>query len=104
MLTKVKPAFQLKDLGLFRQQCYIDGKWADADDRKTLAVHNPADGQQLGTVPNLGVAETRRAIEAANAAWPAWRAKLAKERAAILRKWFELIMANQEDLAVLMTC
>ena len=103
MLTKVKPALQLKDMSLFRQQCYIDGRWVDADDRKTLDVYNPAVGQQIGTVPSLGVAETRRAIEAANAAWPAWRAKLAKERAVILRKWFELMMANQEDLAVLMT-
>ena len=103
MLTKVKPAFQLKDLSLLRQQCYIDGKWVDADDKKTIAVHNPADGQQIGTVPSMGVAETRRAIEAANAAWPAWRARTAKERSAILRKWFDLMMANQEDLAVIMT-
>jgi len=103
MLQKVKPAVQLKDMSLFRQQCYIDGQWVDADDKSTLAVHNPADGQQIGTVPNMGAAETRRAIEAASAAWPAWRAKTAKERAAILRKWFELMMANQEDLAVLMT-
>lgn len=103
MLTKVKPAFQLKDPSLLRQQCYIDGKWADADDKKTIAVHNPADGQQIGTVPGMGVAETRRAIEAANAAWPAWRARTAKERSNILRKWFELMMANQEDLAVIMT-
>ena len=103
MLTKVKPALQLKDMSLFRQQCYIDGKWADADDKSTFAVNNPADGLQIGTVPKMGAAETRRAIEAANAAWPAWRAKLAKERAVILRKWFELILANQDDLAVLMT-
>ncbi len=103
MLTKVKPAFQLHDLSLLRQQCYIDGKWVDADGKKTLAVHNPADGQQIGTVPSMGVAETRRAIEAANAAWPAWRARTAKERSNILRKWFELVMANQEDLAVIMT-
>jgi succinate-semialdehyde dehydrogenase/glutarate-semialdehyde dehydrogenase len=103
MLTKVKPALQLKDSSLFRQQCYIDGKWADADDRATLAVNNPADGLQIGTVPKMGAAETRRAIEAANAAWPAWRGKLAKERAVILRKWYELMMANQQDLAVLMT-
>jgi len=103
MLTKVKPAFQLKDLSLLRQQCYIDGKWVDADDKKTIAVHNPADEQQIGTVPSMGVAETRRAIEAANAAWPAWRARTAKERSAILRKWFDLMMANQEDLAVIMT-
>jgi succinate-semialdehyde dehydrogenase/glutarate-semialdehyde dehydrogenase len=103
MLQKVKPAFQLKDMSLFRQQCYIDGEWVDADNKGTIAVHNPADGQQVGTVPNLGAAETRRAIEAANAAWPAWRAKTAKERAACLRKWHDLMMANQEDLAVLMT-
>jgi len=103
MLTKVKPAFQLKDLSLLRQQCYIDGKWVDADDKKTIVVHNPADGQQIGTVPNMGVAETKRAIEAANAAWPAWRARTAKERSNILRKWFDLMMANQEDLAVIMT-
>src|SRR3954454_11999643 len=103
MLTKVKPALQLKDVSLFRQQCYIDGKWVDADDNSTLAVNNPADGLQIGTIPKMGAAETRRAIEAANAAWPAWRAKTAKERATILRKWFDLMMANQEDLAVLMT-
>jgi len=103
MLTKVKPSFQLKDPSLLRQQCYIDGKWVDADDRKTMVVHNPADGQPIGTVPNLGVAETKRAIEAANAAWPAWRARTAKERSNILRKWFDLMIANQEDLAVIMT-
>jgi succinate-semialdehyde dehydrogenase/glutarate-semialdehyde dehydrogenase len=90
-------------MSLFRQQCYINGAWVDADSKSTLAVYNPADGVQIGTVPNMGAAETRRAIETANAAWPAWRAKTAKERAAILRKWFELMMANQEDLAVLMT-
>ena len=64
---------------------------ADADGKATIAVHNPADGQQIGAVPNMGAAETRRAIEAANAAWPAWRAKTAKERAAILMKWFHLL-------------
>jgi succinate-semialdehyde dehydrogenase/glutarate-semialdehyde dehydrogenase len=99
----VKPAFQLKDTQLFRQQCYIDGAWVDADDKATVPVYNPADGAQIGTVPKLGRAETRRAIEAANAALPGWRAKTAKERAAILRKWFELMLANQEDLAILMT-
>src|SRR5688572_23428493 len=99
MLQKVKPAVQLKDMSLFRQQCYIDGAWVDADDTSTLAVYNPADGVQIGTVPALGAVETRRAIETAHAAWPGWRAKTAKERAAILRKWFELMMANQEDLA-----
>jgi len=103
MLQKVKPSFQLKDMNLFRQQCYINGEWVDADDKSTMPVHNPADGVQLGTVPKMGAAETRRAIEAANAAWPAWRVKTAKERSAILRKWYDLMMAHQEDLAILMT-
>ncbi|PZR70579.1 MAG: succinate-semialdehyde dehydrogenase (NADP(+)), partial [Stutzerimonas stutzeri] len=103
MLQKVKPSFQLKDMNLFRQQCYINGEWIDADDKSTMAVHNPADGVQIGTVPRMGAAETKRAIEAAHAAWPAWRAKTAKERAAILRKWYDLMMANQEDRAILMT-
>ena len=96
-------SLKLKDRTLFRQQCYVDGAWRDADSGKTLAVTNPATGEVLGTVPNMGAAETRRAIEAANAAWPAWRAKTAKERSACLRKWAELMMANQEDLAIIMT-
>ena len=66
MLTPVKPAIKLKDMSLFRQQCYIDGRWTDADDGKTIAVYNPATGQQIGTVPGMGTAETRRAIEAAD--------------------------------------
>ncbi|HSQ02896.1 MAG TPA: aldehyde dehydrogenase family protein, partial [Burkholderiales bacterium] len=103
MLQKVKSAVQLKDTGLFRQQCYIDGTWMDADDKATITVYNPATGEPVGTVPKMGVAETRRAIEAANAALPAWRAKTAKERSILLRKWFDLMMANQEDLAILMT-
>jgi succinate-semialdehyde dehydrogenase/glutarate-semialdehyde dehydrogenase len=94
---------QLKDKALFRQQCYIDGKWVDADNRATISVNNPADNSILGTVPKMGAAETRRAIEAADRALPAWRAKTAKERANILRKWFNLMMENQEDLAQLMT-
>src|SRR6266481_5265417 len=96
-------AMKLSDAKLFRQQCYIDGAWVDADGRGTIAVENPANGERLGTVPKMGAAETSRAIAAADAAWPAWRAKTAKERAVILRKWFELMMANQEDLAQLMT-
>jgi succinate-semialdehyde dehydrogenase/glutarate-semialdehyde dehydrogenase len=96
-------AIGLKDASLFRQQCYIDGRWSDADSRGTVAVHNPATGEILGTVPMMGAAETRAAIDAANAAFPAWRAKTAKERSNILRKWFELMMQNQEDLARLMT-
>lgn len=103
MLQQVKPGVELKDMSLFRQQCYIDGTWVDADDKATLSVINPATGLPVGTVPKMGAAETRCAIEAANAAWPAWRAKTAKERANILRKWFDLMMANQEDLARLMT-
>ena len=103
MLQKVKPSFKLKDMKLFRQQCYINGEWVDADDKSTLTVNNPADGVQIGTVPKMGMAETRRAIEAAHKAFLTWRAKTAKERAAILRKWFELMLANQEDLAILMT-
>src|ERR1700704_5086686 len=96
-------ALNLKDPSLFRQQCYIDGKWADADSGKSIPVNTPATGEILGTVPKMGAAETRRAIEAANAAFPAWRAKTAKERATILRKWFDLMMANQEDLAQMLT-
>ena len=96
-------ALQLSDPKLFRQQCYVDGKWVDADGGGTIAVDNPATGEKLGTVPKMGAAETRRAIEAANRAQPAWAAKTAKERAAILRKWNDLMMANQEDLAKLMT-
>jgi len=93
----------LKDPSLFRTQAYIDGHWVDADDGSVLTVRNPADGSVLGTVPKMGAAETRRAIEAANAAWPAWRALTAGARARILRRWFDLIVENQEDLAVLMT-
>jgi len=93
----------LKDASLFRQQCYINGEWLDADNKATIEVTNPADGSVLGRVPKMGTAETRSAIEAADAAWPAWRAHTAKERGAILRKWYELLLANQDDLAKLMT-
>ena len=94
---------QLKDPSLLRQQAYLDGQWCDADDGETIAVTNPATGEAIGTVPKMGAAETRRAIEAANAAWPAWRAKTAKERSAILRKWYDLMLANADDLALIMT-
>ncbi len=94
---------RLSDMSLFRQQAYVDGAWIDADSGETIEVTNPATGEVLGTVPKLGAAETRRAIEAANRAWPAWRAKTGKERATVLRKWYDLMMANQEDLAILMT-
>ena len=77
---------QLKDTALFRQQAYIGGGWVDADSGQTIAVNNPATGEALGTVPRMGSAETRRAIEAANRALPAWRALTAKERAQKLRR------------------
>ena len=97
------PAFSLNDPKLFREQCYLDGAWLESDSRNKLVVTDPATGARLGTVPNMGAAETRRAIEAAERAWPAWRARTAKERAVILRKWFDLMMASQEDLAQILT-
>ena len=93
----------LRDEFLLHQKCYVNGAWTDADDGKTIAVTNPATGDRLGTVPRMGEVEARRAVEAAQAAFPIWRKRTAKERAAVLRRWFELITANQEDLAVLMT-
>jgi len=96
-------SLELKDPTLFREACYIDGKWLAADSNQTIEVTNPASGEVLGTIPKVGADETRRAIDAANAAYPAWRAKTAKERASILRKWFDLMMENQEDLARMMT-
>ncbi|HMM76248.1 MAG TPA: NADP-dependent succinate-semialdehyde dehydrogenase [Gammaproteobacteria bacterium] len=93
----------LSDKRLLREACYVDGAWITADGGKSIEVTNPANGAVLGSVPRLGVAETRRAIEAANAAYPAWRAKTAKERAKILRRWADLMMEHQHDLAVLMT-
>ncbi len=93
----------LKDPSLLRQQCFIAGQWCDADGGATISVTNPATGEVLGSVPKMGAAETRRAIEAAHAAWPEWRGKPAKVRAAILRKWNDLILANADDLAALMT-
>ncbi|HWG79167.1 MAG TPA: aldehyde dehydrogenase family protein, partial [Stellaceae bacterium] len=94
---------KLKDSKLFRQQCYIDGKWVEADNRESIPVNNPADNSILGTVPKMGADETRRAIEAAERALPEWRARTGKERAAVLRKLYELMIENQEDLAQLMT-
>ena len=88
---------------LFRQLCVINGAWLPAHSGATLDVENPATGARLGSVPNAGRDETRDAIEAAAAAFPAWRARTGKERAALLRAWFDLIMQNQEDLATLLT-
>lgn len=94
---------ELKDSSLFHEQCYVDGAWAGADSGETIPVTNPATGETLGSVPKMGAAETERAIAAADAALPAWRAKTAKERSVILRKWYDLMLENQEGLAVLMT-
>lgn len=94
---------KLNDPSLLVQLAYVDGEWIAADSGETLPVTNPATGALLGTVPNMGAAETRRAIAAGAAAMPAWAAKTAKERAAVLRRWHDLMMANQEDLASLMT-
>ncbi len=93
----------LNDPTLLRQHCYLNGQWAAADSGQTIDVTNPATGEVLGTIPKMGTQETHRAIEAANAALPVWRAKTAKERSIILRKWYELMLANQEDLAIIMT-
>lgn len=97
------PVADLKDPRLFREACYVDGSWVHAASGNTLDVDNPATLEIIGGVPKLGTAETRRAIEAGHAAFPAWSKKTAKERAAVLRRWFELMMQNQEDLARLMT-
>ena len=99
--TQVRATPQLRDQQLFRQAAYIDGAWVEKD--RTIDVDNPATGEVLGTVPQLDAADTRRAVEAAERAFPAWRAKTAKERATVLRRWFDLMMANQDDLARLMT-
>ena len=93
----------LNDSELFRQQAYIGGRWCEADNGTSFQVTNPATGEVLGQVPDMGAAETRRAIEAAKVAWPGWRRKTAKERANLLRKWHDLMMANLDDLARLMT-
>ena len=82
----------LNDEKLFRELCYIDGEWIGAGSNETIDVTNPATGEVLGTIPKMGAEETRRAIEAAQAAYPAWRAKTAKERASILRRWHDLMM------------
>ena len=94
---------KLKDPSLFKQQAYVAGQWIDADDGKTVAVTNPANGEKLGTVPVCGTKETERAIAAADKAQKAWRDVSAKERAAILRKLNDLMLANTDDLALIMT-
>ncbi|MGL4409305.1 MAG: NAD-dependent succinate-semialdehyde dehydrogenase [Zoogloea sp.] len=94
---------ELKDASLFRQQAFIGGQWLNANDGASHAIVNPANGEEIARVPDMGAAETEAAIAAADAALPAWRAKSAKERAALLRRWHDLILANADDLATLMT-
>jgi succinate-semialdehyde dehydrogenase/glutarate-semialdehyde dehydrogenase len=94
---------KLQRPSLLRQQCLIDGKWADAADGQTIAVTNPATGAVLGSVPKLTAQDVRAAVAAADRALPGWRALAAKERAQKIRRWFDLCMANQEDLAVILT-
>src|SRR4051794_40378877 len=93
----------LRDHELFREACYIGGRWVAGEANRTIPVDDPATGEIIGTVPKLGAIETRAAIDAAAAAFADWRARTAKERAIVLRRWFDLIMSNQEDLATLMT-
>ncbi|MDJ0829269.1 MAG: NADP-dependent succinate-semialdehyde dehydrogenase [Desulfobacterales bacterium] len=93
----------LKDKKLFRQQCYIDGKWLDADSGESIDVTNPATGEVIGTVPKMGADETRRAIEAAEKAFLSWRKTTAYEKSQVLRRWFDLMMAHKEDLSIIMT-
>jgi succinate-semialdehyde dehydrogenase / glutarate-semialdehyde dehydrogenase len=94
---------KLRDPKLLRELCFIDGNWMGADNGGALDVKNPATLSKLGSIPNMGAAETRRAIAAAAAALPAWKARTAKERAVILRRWFDLMLEHQDDLATLMT-
>jgi succinate-semialdehyde dehydrogenase/glutarate-semialdehyde dehydrogenase len=101
--TIERASLTLRDPALLRHQCYVDGKWIDADDRATMPVDDPASGLTIGTVPLCRTAETRRAIEAASRAFPGWRAKTARERSAILRKWLDLMNANIDDLALILT-
>ncbi len=102
-MAQAEDTLALRDGKLFRQQCYINGAWHAADNGKVLNVMDPSTGTAIGNVPEMAAAETRRAIHAANAALPSWRALPAKERSAIVHRWYELMLAHQEDLAMLMT-
>ncbi|WP_324658061.1 NADP-dependent succinate-semialdehyde dehydrogenase [Burkholderia thailandensis] len=102
-MTTAHETLALKDPALLRERAFVAGEWQAADGGATLEVRTPATGALIGTVPAMGAAETRRAIDAANAAWPAWRKKTAKERAAILRKWHDLMIAHADDLALILT-
>jgi succinate-semialdehyde dehydrogenase/glutarate-semialdehyde dehydrogenase len=102
-MSSVATEIPVQDQRFFRQACYIDGMWVEAKVGEVIQVDDPATGEIIGSVPKMGTALTREAIEAADRALPAWQKKTAKERAAVLRRWFDLLMANQEDLARLMT-
>ena len=93
----------LKNKELLCSRCFIGGDWVSSENEKSIAVHNPANGELVGSVPYLGREETLQAIEAAEAAWPAWRSKTAHERSRLIRRWYDLIIENQEDLAIIMT-
>ena len=103
MTMDARTTVTLGDPALFRRQCYVNGAWTDARSREVIEVDNPATREVMGTVPAFGREETRSAIEAADAAWSGWRSRPAKDRARLMRRWFELMMAYQDDLAVLMT-
>jgi len=93
----------IQNFKLFRDKCYINGEWIEANSKDTISVNNPATLKEIGTVPKCGKEETKKAIDAANAAWPTWKSTSAKERSIILRKWFDLIISNKEELAQIMT-
>src|SRR6476661_910192 len=101
--STVSTGVTLTDRALFRESCFVDGAWVGARSGATIPVDDPATGTIIGTVPRLGGVETREAIDAAARAFPVWRQKTAKERAAVLRRWYELMVASQDDLARLMT-
>ncbi len=103
MLDILKTKLDLNNPALLREQSYINGEWVSAPDAASFPVSNPADGSLVAEVPEMEVEGARSAIEAADAAWPAWRSKTAKERSAILRRWFNLVLENKDDLAAIMT-
>ena len=102
-MSSIAIEIPIQDQRLFRQACYVDGTWVEANSGEEIQVDDPATGEVIGRVPRMGTGQTRQAIEAAERALPAWRKRTAKERAVILRRWFDLMMSNQEDLARLMT-
>src|SRR5260370_1127345 len=99
IVTRPSAKLDLKDPSLLRDACYIGGEWLAARNGETISVSNPSSGNAVGTVPNMGASETRQAINQADLALPTWRARTAGQRSQLLRRWFDLIIANQEDLA-----